>query len=99
MFAYTVVATDEDDNGIFILDDVTVSGTAGSGSIVHLGGSIVGKTSAVPASLAHDDQGAGALRRRRRQSRDAHQRGDGDGGRGGDDADDLGGGGHLHAAA
>ena len=54
VFAYTVVSTDEDDNGIYIVDDVTVSGTAGSGSIVlGLDGSIVGKTSEVPASLAH----------------------------------------------
>ena len=185
VFAYTVVSTDKDNNGIYILDDVTVSGTAGSGSIVlDTGQSIVGKTSEVPASLAHsvrgaqsghkvdgspnspatgaptitgtakvgetltavttgimdadglaspsytyqwirvetggtdadifgsdvehlhagrrrrgqDDQGEGELHRRRQQYRDAHQRGDGHGG-GGDDADDLGGGGHLHAAA
>ena len=59
VFAYTVVSTDEDDNGIFILDDATVSGTAGSGSIVlGLDGSIVGKTSEVPASLAHSVRGA-----------------------------------------
>ena len=58
VFAYTVVATDEDGDGIFILDDVTVSGTAGSGSIVlGVDGSIVGKTSEVPASLAHSVRG------------------------------------------
>ena len=54
-----MVATDEDGNGIFILDDVTVSATTGSGSIVlGLDGSIVGKTSEVPASLAHSVRGA-----------------------------------------
>ena len=47
----------------------------------------------------HDDQGEGELHRRRQPYRDAHQRGDGCGDGGGDDADDLGGGGHLHAAA
>ena len=58
VFAYTVVSTDEDNNGIYILDDVTVSGTAGSGSIVlDTGQSIVGKTSEVPASLAHSVRG------------------------------------------
>ena len=59
VFAYTVVSTDKDNNGIYILDDVTVSGTAGSGSIVlDTGQSIVGKTSEVPASLAHSVRGA-----------------------------------------
>ena len=59
VFAYTVVATDEDDNGIFILDDATVRGMSGSGSIVlGMGGSIVGKTSAVPASVAHSVRAA-----------------------------------------
>ena len=58
VFAYTVVSTDKDNNGIYILDDVTVSGTAGSGSIVlDTGQSIVGKTSEVPASLAHSVRG------------------------------------------
>ena len=45
----------------------------------------------------HDPQGAGELHRRRQQFRDAHQRGDGDGGRGRDGPDGEHCGGHLDA--
>ena len=45
----------------------------------------------------HDPQGAGDLRRRPRPCRDAHQRGDGDGGRGSDGPDGDRCGGHVNA--